>query len=73
MGGTKQWADVSVDLFRRFAAKAGVPESLVVDAARETAGRFVEAWEHLDAVGRLPRGLRARLSEHLRAVPLSGE
>lgn len=73
LGGTKRWADVSIDLFRRFAAKAGVPESLVVDAARETASRFVEAWAQHDAVGRLPDALRVRVSEHLRAVPLSGE
>lgn len=72
LGGTRQWADVSVDLFRRFAAKAGVPESLVVEAVRETAARFVEAWEHHEVVGRLPSHLRARVSEHLRAVPLRG-
>lgn len=72
LGGTKRWADLSVDLFRRFAAKAGVPESLVVEAARETAVRFADAWEHHDAVGRLPDALRARVSAHLRAVPLSG-
>lgn len=73
LGGTKRWADVSVDLFRRFAAKAGVPEGLVVDAARETATRFLEAWADHEAVGRLPEALRTRVSEHLRAVPLSGE
>lgn len=72
IGGTKRWADVSVDLFRRFAAKAGIPENLVVEAARETAVRFMEAWEHHDVVSRLPALLRARVSEHLRAVPLSG-
>ena len=73
LGGTKRWADVSTDLFRRFAAKARLPESLVVDAALETARRFRDAWEHHDVVGRLPDTLRARVAEHLRAVPLSGE
>ena len=73
LGGTRNWADVSIDLFRRFAAKAGVPEGLVVDAAQETASRLVEAWEHHDVVGRLPEALRARVAEHIRTVPLSTE
>jgi len=72
LGGTRRWTDVSADLFRRFASKAGLPESLVVDAALETADRFREAWEHHDVVGRLPAPLRARVSEHVKAVPLGG-
>jgi serine/threonine-protein kinase HipA len=71
LGGTKDWADVSLDLFRRFAARAGLPESLVVEAARETAGRFVSAWEHHEVVGRLPDAVRSRIAEHIRTVPLS--
>ena len=72
LGGTKDWADVSIDLFRRFAARAGLPESLVVEAARETASRFMAAWEHHEVVGRLPDAVRSRLAEHMKTVPLSG-
>jgi len=71
LGGTKDWADVSIDLFRRFAARAGLPESLVVEAARETASRFMVAWEHHEVVGRLPDAVRSRLAEHMKTVPLS--
>ena len=71
LGGTKNWAAVSVELFRRFAAKAGVSENLVVEAARETAGRLGHAWEHHEVVRRLPDWLRKRTAEHMRSVPLS--
>jgi serine/threonine-protein kinase HipA len=73
LGGTQDFGEVSLDRFRRFAARSGVPERLVVEAARETAGRLMEAWAHDEVVGRLPEALRARTASHMRSVPLSRE
>lgn len=41
---TRRMAELSVDELRHLAAKAGLSEKLVVDTARETVGRFREAW-----------------------------
>lgn len=42
---TKKMADLNLDELKRLAAKALLPEKLVVDTASETVQRFREAWD----------------------------
>jgi serine/threonine-protein kinase HipA len=73
LAGTKDWTRISLDLFSRFAARAGLSERLVLDAVRDVAARFMDAWQHHDVIHRLPSGIRKRITEHIRSVPLSEE
>ena len=43
-GGDKKFADWSEDAFKRFAAKARLPEKLVLDARSQTIQRFHDVW-----------------------------
>ena len=71
MAGTKRWADISLDLLSKFSARAGLPERVVVEAARETAQRFMNAWHDAEVVDVLPGWLRKRISDHVQSIPLS--
>jgi serine/threonine-protein kinase HipA len=70
LGGTKRMADVSLDRFARFAARAGVPETPVLKAVRDVAGRLREEWSRNAVVGILPRWLQDRIDAHMKTVPL---
>lgn len=70
LGGTKSMERVDEALFRKFAQRADLPDRIVVEAARETAERFREAWAKESVVELLPDTLRNALSEHLARVPL---
>ncbi len=73
LAGTKAMYDVSKALFARFAAKARLPESVVVDTALETAGRFHEAWRQSASVKDLPKKHLAKIETHMKTVPLLNE
>ncbi|HEC17575.1 MAG TPA: type II toxin-antitoxin system HipA family toxin, partial [Sedimenticola sp.] len=45
LGRSKKMADLSLDQLAYLAAKARLPEKLVLDTARETAERFMTAWD----------------------------
>ena len=70
LGGTKAMEEVDEALFRRFAHRADLPDRMVVEAARETAERFREAWAKHPVVDLLPAVLREAVSAHLARVPL---
>jgi serine/threonine-protein kinase HipA len=70
LGGTKAMEEVDEALFRRFAQRADLPDRIVVEAARETAERFRQAWAKGPVVDLLPAGFRKALSAHLARVPL---
>jgi len=65
----KAFSSLDKNLLERFAAKAHLPEKLVLDTALETVGRFSEAWK---VNGDLPLGdnVRQAIDEHLETVPL---
>ena len=73
LGGTKRMDEVSLDLFARFAARAGLPERPVIEAVRETTGRLLDAWSTHEVVGMLPPDLRSRVDAHMKTVPLASE
>ena len=43
-GGDKKFVDWNEEAFKRFAAKARLPEKLVLDARAQTIQRFHELW-----------------------------
>jgi serine/threonine-protein kinase HipA len=69
-GHSKRWMDVTIAELKYFAARAGLPERLVLDSARNVIHRFHEVWtqekEHLP----LTRHVRDVIEQHLKTIPL---
>jgi serine/threonine-protein kinase HipA len=65
----KDFESLTIDQFKRFAAKTLLPEHLVLDTVKETVQSFSEAWK---TVGDFPLNKEARnaISKHLQTVPL---
>lgn len=70
---SKSFSDFSADELSHFAAKAALPERLVLDTARETVARFREQWEA--EKGHLPmsKNVVAAIDQHLPRVPVTKE
>ena len=70
---SKSFDDFSADELSHFAAKAALPEKLVLDTARETAATFREQW--LAMKHHLPIGndVVAAIDTHLLRVPIANE
>ena len=70
---SKSMFDTSIDVLTRFAAKARLPEKLVLSAATETVERFMATWseerEHLP----LSRHIIETIEQHLRKIELVRE
>lgn len=68
---TKAFAELDRDRFMRFAAKARLPEKLVLDRMTETLDLFAEAWRPGGAAADLaPPAVRAAIDRHLESLPL---
>lgn len=65
---SKEFASVTLGEFERFAAKAGLPEKLVLDTARATAARFRAAWKSPPP---MPAAVHRAIAAHLKTLPLS--
>lgn len=65
----KAFDSLNQDQFRRFAAKARLPEKLVLDTARETVDRFSEVWNPVDGLP-LDDEVRHAIDVHLKTLPL---
>ncbi len=65
----KDFGSLTLDQFKRFAAKTLLPENLVLDTVKETVQAFSESWK---TVGDLPLNKEARnaISKHLQTIPL---
>lgn len=73
LGKTKNMHAVNSDVLRRFAANARLPESLVLQIARESIDSFVEVWAALKAELPLaPRQIEA-IEKHMAVVPITRE
>ena len=70
LGDTKDFAQVDLERFRRFAEKAGLPVRLVMQTVRETAARVRDVWPTHDPLRALPGRVRAAIEAHMRTVPL---
>jgi len=67
---TRRFDEFTQDELSYLAAKAGLPEKPVLDAARETVAQFVDAWEAEKA--HLPQGARVteKIDAHLKRLPI---
>jgi serine/threonine-protein kinase HipA len=70
LGNTKEFTDVDLDRFRRFAEKAGLPVRLVLQAARETATKVRDLWPTHEPLRLIPEHIRKAITVHLEKVPL---
>ena len=68
---TKKMSEFDADELKHLAAKARLPEKLVMDAARETAAAFLEAWHQERA--NLPLTIQAveTIDRHIRRMPIA--
>ena len=70
---TKKMAGLDVDELRHLAARARVPEKLVIDTAAETVQRFREVWEHEKRNLPLAGAVVKAIDAHAPTVPLHDE
>ena len=70
LGDTKDFAEVDLERFKRFAEKAGLPVRLVLEAVREAAARIRDLWPKHEPMRALPRPIRHSIDAHMRTVPL---
>ncbi|HEB86467.1 MAG TPA: type II toxin-antitoxin system HipA family toxin [Gammaproteobacteria bacterium] len=70
---SKSMFDLSIDALKRFAAKARLPENLVVHAGTETVHRFMDVW--VKEKGNLPLSAHMTevIEEHMRKIEIVRE
>ena len=67
---SKKFSDFTFDELTHLAAKAMLPEKLVVETARQTVDRFYEVWAKEKRHLPLTKGMVEAIEKHLRGVPL---
>lgn len=70
LGGTKAFAEVNLERFRRLAEKAGLPVRLVMQTARETVAHVRDLWPTHEPLRALPERIREAVTAHMSTVPL---
>jgi serine/threonine-protein kinase HipA len=70
IGGTKEMQMVSQDLLKRFAAKARVPETLVLKSAKEITENTKSTWTSFKSSIDLPKPMITRIDKHMRSIPI---
>jgi serine/threonine-protein kinase HipA len=70
LGDTKEFVEVDLKRFRRFAEKAGLPVRLVLQTARETAAKVRDLWPTHEPLRAIPKRLRDAMTTHVDRVPL---
>jgi serine/threonine-protein kinase HipA len=70
LGGTREFAEVDLGRFRRLAERAGLPDRLVTQTARETAAKVRDVWSTHEPVRALPERIREAITKHMATVPL---
>jgi len=67
---SKKFSDFTLDELSHLAAKAMLPEKLVLDTAKETVAGFHEIWGKEKAHLPLTKSMIAAIETHLRSIPL---
>ena len=67
---SKQMTDLGLDELAWFAAKARLPERLVLDTAKETVRRFLEVWHRPETVEQIEDSVRVPIHQLLKDIPL---
>jgi len=73
IGGTKKMSMFSEDLLRRFAAKARLPETLVLKSAKEIIDATKSVWPTFKSNLALPKQMIMRIEKHMRSIPIFSE
>ncbi len=66
---SKDFNAINIAQFKRFAAKSGLPEHLVLSTVSETVERFAKAWQGVNALG-IERRIQKIIDMHLRKIKL---
>jgi serine/threonine-protein kinase HipA len=72
LGRSKRWADLSIDELSYFAAKARLPEKIILDTARTTVQTFHEIWNK-EKSSLLSSDSVQIIDKHIRSIPLVKE
>ena len=70
LGDRKDFAEVDLERFKRFAEKAALPVRLVLQTVRDTAARVRDLWPSHEPARALPKPIRNAIDAHMRTVPL---
>ena len=70
LSGTKDFAQIDLERFRRFAEKAGLPVRLVLQTARDTAATIRDLLPTHEPLGALPDRIREAITAHMQATKL---
>ncbi|HAB98635.1 MAG TPA: hypothetical protein DCE71_02285 [Parachlamydiales bacterium] len=66
---SKDFKHLTIDQFKRFSAKAQLPEKLVLSIIEETVERFSVNWKTVKDLP-LKKELREAIDQHLKTIPL---
>lgn len=66
---SKDFESLTLSQFKRFAAKAQIPEKLILDTAQETVENFSKAWKTVKDLP-LKREAREMIAKHLKRIPI---
>ncbi len=70
LGRSKKMSELSLDQLAYLAAKAHLPEKLVLDTGRETVSRFLDTWQNGKGVAnRYPAAIKP-INTHLQRIPM---
>lgn len=67
---SKQMTGLSLDELSWFAAKARLPERLVLETAKETVRRFLEVWNRTETAEHIEESVRVPIQQLLKNIPL---
>lgn len=70
LGDTKDFAEIDLNRFRRFAEKAGLPTGVVLRAVKDTAESVRDLWPSHEPLRALPENIHQAMATHLQAVRL---
>jgi len=71
--GTKSWSDFTTEGLAQLAGRARLSEHAVLDTARETVGRFADAWRNGEGHPHLPDFVATAINDHLAGLELARE
>lgn len=66
---SKKFSSLSIEQFKRFAAKASLPETLIIDTVLETTKNFKQLWGSI-ADFPLDKQIFQMINSHLKTIPL---
>lgn len=66
---SKVFSEMTLERFSRFAAKAMLPEKIILDTVNETVERFAEQWRQVSHFA-IANDVKNIIDKHLKKLPL---